>query len=87
MLFIMKNPNLKSKIRCCFMTVKEPIGEISEDVAVKLCKEIQHEKPARLFSQCWGCLKYSKEDHKKMCYYDPPRNRGCKKINKRFDQQ
>jgi hypothetical protein len=69
------------------MKDKELISEIPEDVAVELCKEIQHEKPARIFSQCWGCLKYSKEDPKKMCFYDPPKNRGCNKVNKRFDKQ
>ncbi|NYT00927.1 MAG: hypothetical protein GKB99_04310 [Methanocellales archaeon] len=69
------------------MAVKESISEIPENLALKLCKEIQKEKPVKLFSQCWGCLKYSKEDTKKMCFYDPPKNRGCNKINKRFDKQ
>jgi hypothetical protein len=67
------------------MKGKESIDDIPDDVALKLCKEIQQEKSAKLFSQCWGCLKYSKEDPKKMCFYDPPKNRGCNKINKRFD--
>ncbi len=69
------------------MTGKESIRKIPEDVALMLCKEIREEKPVRLFSQCWGCLKFSKEDAKKMCFYDPPKNRGCNKINKRFDEQ
>jgi hypothetical protein len=69
------------------MTEKESIIRIPEDLALKLCKEIREEKPVKLFSQCWGCLKYSKEDPKKMCFYDPPKNRGCKKINKRFNKK
>ena len=69
------------------MENKESINVIQEDVAFKLCKEIRQEKPVRLFSQCWGCIKYSKEDPTKMCFYDPPTNPGCNKINKRFDKQ
>jgi hypothetical protein len=69
------------------MTGNESINGIPEDVALKLCKEIIQNKPVKLFSQCWGCLKYSKDDPKKMCFYDPPKNRGCKKINKRFDER
>jgi hypothetical protein len=69
------------------MANNDSIGGIPEDVAFKMCKEIRQEKPVRLFSQCWGCLKYSKEDPKKMCFYNPPNNRGCNKINKRFDEK
>jgi hypothetical protein len=69
------------------MASKNSGGAIPEDVALKICKKIRQEKPARLFSQCWGCIKYSKEDAKKMCFYDPPKKRGCNKINKRFDAQ
>ena len=69
------------------MENKESINVIPEDIAFKLCKEIRQEKHVRLFSQCWGCIKYSKEDPTKMCFYDPPKNRGCNKINKRFDKQ
>jgi hypothetical protein len=54
------------------MTVKDSSVTITEDVALKICKKIRQEKPVKLFSQCWGCLKYSKEDSKKMCFYDPP---------------
>jgi hypothetical protein len=69
------------------MASKNSGETIPENVALKICKKIRQEKPVRLFSQCWGCLKYSKEDTKKMCFYDPPINRGCNKINKRFDEQ
>jgi hypothetical protein len=69
------------------MTSKNSHKTIPEDIALKICTNIRQEKPVRIFSQCWGCLKYSKEDTKKMCFYDPPKNRGCNKINKRFDKQ
>ena len=69
------------------MTSKSSVGTIPEDAALEICKKIRQKKPVRIFSQCWGCLKYSKEDSKKMCFYDPPKNRGCNKINKRFDEQ
>ena len=69
------------------MTRKNSGRTIPEDMALEICKKIRQEKPVRLFSQCWGCLKYSKEDMKKMCFYDPPKNRGCNKINKQFDDQ
>ena len=68
------------------MTSKNSGGAIPEDVALEICKKIRLEKPVRLFSQCWGCVKYSKEDPVKMCFYDPPNNRGCHKINNRFDE-
>ena len=40
-------------------------------------------------SQCWGCLRYSKEEPSKMCFYseeDPMENRGCRFVNKLFDE-
>ena len=60
---------------------------IPEDVAFKLCEMITTEKKVRLFSQCWGCLRFSKGDPKKMCFYGPPDNRGCRFVNTRFDGQ
>ena len=68
------------------MTSKNSVGTIPEDVALEICKKIRQEKPVRIFSQCWGCLKFSKEDSTKMCFYDPPKNRGCNIINRRFDE-
>jgi len=60
---------------------------IPEDIAFQICKEIREERGVRMFSQCWGCVKYSKGDAKKMCFYDPPNNRGCKLVNKRYESQ
>ncbi|UCG00844.1 MAG: hypothetical protein JSW11_14650 [Candidatus Heimdallarchaeota archaeon] len=60
---------------------------IPEDIALQICEQIREEKGVRLFSQCWGCVKFSKGDGKKMCFYDPPNNWGCKLVNKQYDRQ
>lgn len=60
------------------MTDNNPI---SLEVAIKLCKKYRDEHKVRLFSQCWGCLKFSKEESTKMCFYNPPDNHGCKFVN------
>jgi len=63
-----------------------PSGEpIPKDEAAKLCSEIRNEKGVRLFSQCWGCLRFSKGDAAKMCFSSKPDNRGCGLVNKRYD--
>jgi uncharacterized protein (DUF779 family) len=59
---------------------------IPKQEAVKLCSEIRAEKGVRLFSQCWGCMRFSKGDAEKMCFSSKPDNRGCGLINKRFDR-
>jgi len=64
------------------MTDNNPI---SLEEAMKLCKKYRDEHKVRLFSQCWGCLKYSKEESTKMCFYNPPDNHGCKFVNQLFD--
>ncbi|UCF07563.1 MAG: hypothetical protein JSW28_07920 [Thermoplasmata archaeon] len=64
------------------MADKDPIPE---RVAFELCQRIRGEKKVRMFSQCWGCVKFSKGDFRKMCYYDPPMNRGCGLVNKLYD--
>ncbi len=61
--------------------------DIPLETAVKICEDIRGKKKVWLFSQCWGCVKYSKGQPERMCFYDPPRNRGCKKINKEFDRR
>jgi uncharacterized protein (DUF779 family) len=58
---------------------------IPKEEAMKLCSEIRNEKGVKLFSQCWGCLKFSKGDPAKMCYNGKPDNRGCGLVNKRYD--
>ena len=61
---------------------EKPIPEVE---AAKLCLEIRKEKGVRLFSQCWGCMRFSKGNPEKMCYNSNPDNRGCGLVNKRFD--
>jgi hypothetical protein len=52
--------------------------------AAELCKAYRDRHGTRLFSQCWGRTKYAKGDPEKMCFYTPPSNDGCKKVNELF---
>jgi hypothetical protein len=60
---------------------------IPEDVALQLCSEIRNEKKVKLFTQCWGCVKFSKGDPAKMCFSSQPGNRDCSIVNKRYDER
>jgi uncharacterized protein (DUF779 family) len=68
------------------MSIKENNQAIPKDVAVQLCEEIRKEKGVKLFSQCWGCVKFSKNDPDKMCFSGVD-NRGCKLVNKLYDKR
>ena len=59
---------------------------IPEDVALQVCSEIRAEKKVKLFTQCWGCVKFSKGDPAKMCFSSQLDNRGCGIVNKRYDE-
>ena len=37
------------------------------DLAQELCEQIQRRQPIKLFTQCWGCVRFSKGDPQKMC--------------------
>jgi len=66
--------------------MKDGSGEaIPKDVALQLCSEIRAEKKVKLFTQCWGCVKFSKGDPAKMCFSSRTDNRGCGIVNKRYD--
>ena len=65
----------------------EPDVSISLEQAVKLCQTYIEKHKARLFSQCWGCLKFSKDNPEKMCFYKPPNNNGCRFINDLYKSQ
>jgi len=54
--------------------------------AHELCKVHREKNGVRLFSQCWGCVRYSKDVPEKMCFFKPPTNDGCKHVNKLFEQ-
>jgi len=73
-----------------FLLTKEKFCSMSNSIplekAVELCREYRDKQKVRLFSQCWGCLRFSKEEPGKMCFHNPPENRGCKFINELFDK-
>ena len=70
---------LTNREKCCMKS-------IPTDVALRLCEEVQKEKGVRIFSQCWGCLKFAKDEQLKRCFVTPSGdNRGCRFINARFD--
>ena len=58
---------------------------IPSGAAIRLCSEIRSEKGVKLFSQCWGCVKFSKGNPAKMCFSGKSGNRGCGLVNKRYD--
>jgi len=58
---------------------------IPRDTAIRLCNEIRATKERKLFSQCWGCVKFSKGVFDKMCAAGKPDYRGCKLVNSKYD--
>jgi hypothetical protein len=62
-----------------------PELSIPLEKAFELCKAHREKKGVRLFSQCWGCVRYSKEVPEKMCFYKPPSHDGCKHVNRLFE--
>ncbi len=64
----------------------EHIEGIPKDIAIRLCNEIRLTKEHRLFSQCWGCVKFSKGVFDKMCAASKPDNRGCALVNASYDR-
>jgi hypothetical protein len=60
---------------------------ISLDQAVQLCRTYLEKHKARLFSQCWGCLKFSKNNPEKMCFHKTPQNSGCRFVNDLYKSQ
>ncbi len=55
--------------------------------ALDLCKRYCEEHGVRAFSQCWGCLRFSKGEPVKMCFAGQPGNVGCKFVNELFGIQ
>lgn len=62
-----------------------PQSAIPREVAIEICERIKGEKGRRVFSQCWGCLRFSKGDFSKMCAGSRPDFRGCALVNREFD--
>jgi hypothetical protein len=65
----------------------EPNISISLDQAIDLCRQYLEKHEARLFTQCWGCLKFSYRVPQKMCFYKPPYNNGCRFVNELYKKQ
>jgi hypothetical protein len=67
------------------------VTAIPQDVAVKLCAEIQQKYRGKWYTaagmQCWGCITFSKGDPDKMCINNQPDYRGCNLVNARYDLQ
>ncbi len=59
---------------------------IQLDKAFEMCKAHREKNGVKMFSQCWGCVRFSKEVPEKMCFYNPPNNNGCKHVNKLFEE-
>jgi hypothetical protein len=56
------------------------------EVAIDCCRVFREEHKVRVFSQCWGCLRFSKDKPEKKCFYKPPNNRGCKFVNEKYEE-
>jgi hypothetical protein len=54
--------------------------------AVDSCKKYREEHKVRMFSQCWGCVRFSKGNPEKMCFYKPPSNNGCRFVNQLYEE-
>jgi hypothetical protein len=55
--------------------------------AVELCRYFREEHKVRMFSQCWGCVRFSKGNPEKMCFYKPPSNNGCRFVNELYERE
>jgi hypothetical protein len=63
----------------------KPEITIPLEKAIELCKAFRDQYGVKMFSQCWGCIRFSKGAPEKMCFYKPPNNDGCKIVNKAFE--
>ncbi len=74
---------------CSQPRVEEEVNQMSKPIpfetAIELCREYRDKHRVRLFSQCWGCIKFSKEPTK-MCFSNTLENRGCKFVNELYDR-
>jgi hypothetical protein len=48
------------------MSSSAPVS-LSPDLAARLCQEVQDSQWIKVFTQCWGCITFSKGDPAKMC--------------------
>ena len=68
------------------MPMETSENNIPLEKAYALCKTHRERNGVRLFSQCWGCVRYSKDVPEKMCFFKPPNNDGCKHVNRLFEE-
>jgi hypothetical protein len=62
-------------------------NSIPFNVAVDLCKRYREEHKVLVFSQCFGCVRFSKGNHKKMCFFKPPQVKMANKfVNQLFEE-
>ncbi len=63
---------------------------IPREVALELCEQIRKENMGKLFgigkTQCSICYKLAKDDSSKLCIFVNEANRGCTRINKRYQK-
>ena len=60
---------------------------IPREEALEICGRIRKERAHRVFSQCWGCVRFSKDDFSRMCAGSRLDFRGCNLVNKEFDRR
>jgi hypothetical protein len=54
--------------------------------AVELCNTYRDKHKVRMFSQCWGCIRFSKGNPEKMCFFKPPNNDGCRFVVQEYEK-
>ena len=55
-------------------------------IAHDLCEEIRKDKAQHLFTQCWGCVRFSNGEERRFCYNSRADLRGCGLINRLYDE-
>jgi hypothetical protein len=72
------------------MDERKGTGAISQDVALRLCKEIRRDNQGKWYRWtawwCWFCIKASQGDPAKMCFSNHAECRGCLQMNARNDR-
>ncbi|GAB4480215.1 MAG: hypothetical protein Kow00124_26690 [Anaerolineae bacterium] len=43
------------------------VDSLPMEIAEPICREVQDRQWIKVFTQCWGCIRFSKGDPQKMC--------------------